>query len=164
MTKISVNPGIEDKMLHLSGDAGAIAARKAERQTGDGPRQEVKNTRFCPSSEKFHTVVLKGGRNIYDALENLPVKFLVKISSLSIFHLLRFARRRGGRCRCWQRPRARRRGPLEETTGRTPFCETLGYVCWIHFARDPDVHWGCFLGYNKKATADSREGEYRIFA
>ena len=113
-------------MLHLSGDAGAIAARKAERQTGDGPRQEVKNTRFCPSSEKFHTVVLKGGRNIYDALENLPVKFLVKISSLSIFHLLRFVRRRGGRCRCWQRPRARRRGPLAETTGRRPCCETLG--------------------------------------
>jgi hypothetical protein len=29
--------------------------------------QEARNTPFCPSQEKFHTVVLRGVRNISDA-------------------------------------------------------------------------------------------------
>ena len=42
-----------------------------------GAAQEVRNFLFCPSQEKFHTVVLKGVRNISDALENRPMKVLL---------------------------------------------------------------------------------------
>jgi hypothetical protein len=39
--------------------------------------QEVQHTLLCPLQEEFHTVVLKGVRNISDTLENPPMKFLL---------------------------------------------------------------------------------------
>ena len=35
--------------------------------------QEFRNTIFCPSREKFHTVILEGARNVSDTLENPPI-------------------------------------------------------------------------------------------
>ena len=40
--------------------------------------QEMKHTTFRPPHEKFHTVVVKGLRNISGTLQDPPVKFLVK--------------------------------------------------------------------------------------
>ena len=34
-------------------------------ELGTGVGQEARNTLFCPFQEKFHTVVLRGVRNIY---------------------------------------------------------------------------------------------------
>ena len=49
------------KMLHVFGT-------KAE---------EARNTPFCPSQEKFHTVVLRGVRNSAEAPQNPPMIFLL---------------------------------------------------------------------------------------
>jgi hypothetical protein len=39
--------------------------------------KETRNTPFCPSHEKLHTVVLPGLRNISEAPQNPPMKFLL---------------------------------------------------------------------------------------
>ena len=39
--------------------------------------EEASNTPFCPSQEKFRTVVLRGVRNISAPPQNPPMKFLL---------------------------------------------------------------------------------------
>ena len=41
--------------------------QNADRQTQLGLLEEAQNTPFCPSQKKFHTVVLRGVRNISEA-------------------------------------------------------------------------------------------------
>ena len=50
----------------------------SEKPTLDGRQvREAENVPFCPSQEIPNTVVLQGVRNISDALENRPMKFLL---------------------------------------------------------------------------------------
>ena len=64
--------------------------------------QEAKNNQFCPFHEKFHTVVLKGVRNISGTLQIPPMDFFASRLIWSISPLLM----RSPRCR-WMRSCAR---------------------------------------------------------
>ena len=48
-------------------------------------RQRVKNTLFCPSHEKFLTVVLKPVRTISDQHENPPMNYEISRALFSLF-------------------------------------------------------------------------------
>jgi hypothetical protein len=42
-----------------------LEKRQADYETTTDTIQEARNTPFCPPQEKFHTVILRGVRNIY---------------------------------------------------------------------------------------------------
>ena len=55
-----------------SEQVGRVVARLAElvdavKNFASRFGEEARNTSFCPSQEKFHTVFLRGVRNIYEA-------------------------------------------------------------------------------------------------
>ena len=54
-----------------------LAMRVEQEVVGDVAPEGGINSLFCPSQEKFHTVVLKRVRDISDTLENPPMKILL---------------------------------------------------------------------------------------
>ena len=68
-----VKKGLTEKQKKLRKKTLEWQKKNAKRR---GLSQEVGNTLFCPSDDKFHAVVLKGVRNISVNLLNSPMSFI----------------------------------------------------------------------------------------